>query len=205
MPNFTDDDDAWIEKAGFDPKVLHALGVVNVAWNSCEHGLIPLFCAAANMGLERAQLMIHDLGDVTICNKITDLLTLRKDYTDAEKQMILSALEAYEVNRLNRNQLSHFTIGPTGGAELELYRRKGPILMKESFPSALSDIRRVADDITLLVNYITDLAEYFLTKSRNSDPGPLPGIFRAPKRLWTPPPPNPQGRKRQPQSFPAKS
>jgi hypothetical protein len=63
------------------------------------------------MGLEPAQLMIHDLGDVTICNKIRDLLALRKEYIGAEKQMIFSALDAYEINRLNRNQLSHFTRG----------------------------------------------------------------------------------------------
>jgi hypothetical protein len=197
MPNFPDDD-PWIAKQGFDPKVLHALGAVNVAWNACEHGLIPLFCVATNTSLEAAQLMMHDLGDVTICNKIRDLLPLRPEYSDAEKQMIISALDAYDVNRINRNQLSHFTIGPTGREELELYRRKGPILMKERFPSDLSDIRRVANDIALLISYLGALSTYFRATASKPVAMPLPGILRAPQRLWTPPPPNPQGRKRQP-------
>jgi hypothetical protein len=33
----------------------------------------------------------------------------------------------------------------------------------------------------------------------------LPGILRAPQRLWTPPPPDPQGRKRQPPASPGKA
>jgi hypothetical protein len=192
------DDDPWIDKQGFDPKLLHALGAVNITWNACEHGLIPLFCIAANMTLEHGQGMMHDLGDVTVCNKIRDLLLLRREYSDAEKQMILSALDAYDVNRINRNQLSHFTIAPTGKATLELYRRKGPVLMKESFPSGLSDIRGVADDMHLLLRYMSVLSDYFRAKRQGREPGPLPGILRAPKRLWTPPPPDPKGRKHQP-------
>jgi len=179
-------DDLWVKKQGIDFRFLHALGAINFVWNACEHGLLPLFCIASNTSLDRAQLIVHDLGDTTICDKIRSLLTLHPEYSGQEKQMIFSALDAYDINRLNRNQLSHFSPN-LEESEIKLFRRKGPELMKDAFPSDLATIRRVADDIARLTGYFGVLSKYFLAKAKGREPGPLPGIIHAPERLWKPP------------------
>jgi hypothetical protein len=205
MTDFADD---WIRKhESIDSKICHALGFINIVWNACEHGLLPLFRAVTNLRGQEAFILTHDMGDVTLTNKIREFLPLRKDFLPAEKLMILSALEGYDVNRVNRNQLSHFSPVPSGsvlsvGKDLQFYRRKGPRFLADAIPSDLTSIRRVADDLVMLAAYLGALNRYLHGKHEKLPPMPMPGKLPLPERLWTPPPPNPQGRKRPPGNSP---
>jgi hypothetical protein len=190
-----DFDDPWIASRSrrIDPKILHALGLVNLSWNACEHGLLLLFCSTTNIGGKRALILTHDLGDVTLSNKIRDLMEI-SDHQPHEREAIERALDVYEICRLNRNQLSHFTPSHNQADELEMYRKKGPTLMEEQFPCDLATIRRVADEITHLTNHLSAIGNYFLAKLYGQKPGSLPQKPPLPGRVWTPPP---QGRPKQ--------
>ena len=189
-------DDIWIssKSSETDAKTLHALGSISLIWNACEYGLLALFCAATNTGARLAWIIIHDLGDVSISNKIRDALILSKNSED-KKGAILYALELYDVNRLNRNQLTHFL--PLVGLDgLALFRQKGPFIWPEWFPSDLKSVRRVADELAVLANYLSDVGNYFIAKMKGTAPEPLPERPPLPERLWKP---RPQGQpKRQP-------
>lgn len=180
--------DTWIssKSSKTDAETLHALGVVSLIWNACEYGLLPLFCTATNIDTRLAWIIIHDLGDIAISNKIHDALALSK-HSEDEKEAILYALKLYDTNRINRNQLAHFM--PIFGLDgLALFRQKGPIIWPEWFPSDLKSVRRVADELAALSNYISDVSNYFITKMKGTAPGPLPDRPPLPERLWKPPP-----------------
>jgi hypothetical protein len=92
-------EDKWIEERGtqVDAKLLHAIGLINLLWNTCEHGLLPLFCAATKLRGQMALILVHDLGDVSISTKIRDALPLSPHDQD-EKDAITYALGACPCN-----------------------------------------------------------------------------------------------------------
>lgn len=192
-------DDLWISSKSDKTvaETLHALGVVSLIWNACEYGLLPIFCAVTNIDTRLAWIIIHDLGDVATSNNIRDALATSK-HSVSEKEAILYAIDLYDMNRINRNQLTHFM--PIFGLDgLALFRQKGPFIWPEWFPSDLKSVRRVADELEVLCAYLSDVGEYF-TKMKGTAPGPLPNRPPLPERLWKPPPPNRPKRKSPPRS-----
>jgi hypothetical protein len=196
----TDLEDKWIEERGtkVDAKLLHAIGLINLIWNTCEHGLLPIFCAATKIRGQMASILIHDLGDISISNKIRDALPLSQHDQD-EKDAITYALELYDINRINRNQLHHFSPDFINNA-LVLYRKKGPVLGKEPFPSDLKTVRRIADEVMALAIYLANLGNYFVAKMYENTLGALPNRPPLPEKLWKPAPQTPSKppRQRQP-------
>lgn len=194
----TDLDDKWVrERSGqIDAKFLHAIGLVNLVWNTCEHCLLPLFCATTKITGKMALILVHDLGDTSISDKIRDALPL-SSHDQNETDAITYALDLYDINRQNRNQLHHFT-PEFANNELVLYRKKGPVLGKDKFPSDLKTVRRVADEITALAIYLSNLGTYFVAKMHENTLGALPDRPPLPDKLWKPPPANPPKPPRQP-------
>ena len=108
-------------------------------------------------------------------------------------------LKVYDINRLNRNQLTHFL--PSAFTNSDLARLKGPRFDPQPIPDTLEDMRRVADEVILLVNYLGGIVNLINKRQVSEKPDrilpSLPDKPPLPERLWKPPPP-PQGRKEQP-------
>lgn len=197
MPDLTDD--AWvISHSPIEAEKLHALGFITLAWNGAEIALFFLFAGATGLNGRLAWALTHEMGDVSMCNRIKDILPLGAlgvAVTDA----ILHSIELYDRNRMNRNQLSHFM--PSGGKDgIEFWRKKGPEIKPQPFASELKDIRRVGDEIISMQEYMTAVGNHLSALFHRQQPKSLPEKPPLPERLWTPPPPDPKGRKRPLQS-----
>jgi hypothetical protein len=197
-----DPNDPWIveatKKSGFDPERFHALGVVNFRWQSAERSLCHILTSLANLDTYTGWAIVHDMGDIYISNTIQELLNLAPTLSASSVEDMKYALKLYDVNRINRNQLTHFQTFAAGGT-VELMRMKGPRFDLHNINASLGEIRRVADDILTLKTFLHRASapiEWQLRKLRNpaSDPGaqpPSPDRPALPKTLWQP---RPQGR-----------
>jgi hypothetical protein len=75
---------------------------------------------------------------------------------------------------------------------------KGPNWNPRPFSDSVQDLRRVADDILNLFNYLVALSRILYSIDHSARPialpeqsPPLPDKVSLPERLWKPPPPNP--------------
>jgi hypothetical protein len=197
-------DDTWIAaNSQIAPEKLHALGVVSYRWNIAEASLKSLLIAVTRSDFAIIWAIIHDIGDVAISTSITEILgktAWPKPVADA----ILHGLKLYEANRINRNQLTHYL--PSSFVGVDLARLKGPDFNPEPIPNDVTDLRRVADDIGRLLEYIGTIISIIYSRqyagNANAILPPLPDTIPLPERLWKPPPPNPQGRKGSPGKAP---
>jgi hypothetical protein len=183
-------DDAWIRaNSELDPDVLHALGVIGLRWNSCEFGLKMLFSLATNIGYPNALLITQDMGSVSISNIIRGTKELPKRFPKNVDDVFF-ALDLFEINRLNRNQLTHYL--PAGNQSGETEFRRNKILGGiggELIPNSVSDVRRVAEEIRALRSYLAQLHNH-LTNLHYTAVYPLPERPPLPERLLKPPPPD---------------
>lgn len=179
------------------PEMLHALGTVTFRWNFCENHLSEMFAIIAGLSKELAWIITRDMGDVTICEKIEAAAKI-SDLDAAEQDALSAILSLYNVNRENRNQLTHFvTIFDVGRGPFA--RKSKTSFQPQPFPSSLADIRRVADDIMILVVQLLHFDSYLKVRSR-TERIPLPEIPPPPEKLWRPPPQARSERKRRPRS-----
>lgn len=191
--------DTWIAThSPISPEKLHALGYVNFVWNVCEHELFSLFATVMKIPEREAWVLVHDLGDISICLRIKEIARYRYPGTPY-LDLIENALEVYEVCRANRNQLTHFTIGIAHDKfELVLKRasKKPNTRDTQSISESVWDMRRVGRDINRLRG---QLAELWAVETFGGGELPLPSKLRVPAPLWTPRPQAPKAPKRQPQ------
>jgi hypothetical protein len=184
-------DDDWVKNASkIEPEKLHALGVITFMWNACEYKLFELFCVIFGITPQMAWLLVHDLGDVSISNRISAFLQNafpEPNGVRREIEVIENALEAYDVCRQNRNQFTHFALEHDLQAQQVYLRRqqKGPVLTRIPFPTELSDFRRVATELFGLNNHLNSIINYLRTSGQNPEQ-PLPGIVPLPELLAKP-------------------
>jgi hypothetical protein len=198
-------DDPWIAKhSAPEPEKMDALGYIIMLWNSCEHKLWILLTWIARIPVSISYTLLHSTSDVTMMNQIRDVTKL-SDLSSEHVTLIEHTLDYYDVCRLNRNQLCHFSIAegqPADDERIRFLRRKGPdLLASEPFLDSLEDIRRVADEVETLSHFLTDLT-LSIDSSRYGPQRPLPEKPPLPKRLWTPPPRNSPTRQPPPQPSP---
>jgi hypothetical protein len=186
-------DDPWIaEHSYIDPERLHALGVITLWWNHCERNLFFLFCFVMGCTPRVGWILAHDLGDVSISTKIKEMLKLRPIAPDMD-ELLLCCLQVYDVCRINRNSLTHFTASvPNPQADAAtiaaapFVRMKGPSPEASPLPSSLKDVRRVALEVHYLSVYLWKTHKALLAR-REGKPTELPPLIAVPELLWKPP------------------
>ncbi len=152
-------DDPWIaEHSYIDPERLHALGMITLWWNHCERNLFFLFCFVMQCTPRVGWILAHDLGDISISTKIKEMLKLRPVNPDID-ELLLCCLQVYDVCRINRNSLTHFTASvpspqADAAAVASFVRMKGPSPEASPLPSSLQDVRRVALEVHYLSVYL---------------------------------------------------
>jgi hypothetical protein len=204
-------DDPWIaEYSLIDPERLHALGVITLSWNHCERDLFFIFCAVMGCTPRVGWILAHDLGDISISTKITEMLKLRPIDKDVD-DLLRNALKVYDACRQNRNSLTHFTAtiskdDPTPDeAKIKsaaFVRMKGLSPIASALPSSLADIRRVAIEIHFLAVYLWKIYQALLLRAAGR-PAKLPPLVAVPDLLWKPPPQTPPEPKRPRRPSPA--
>lgn len=130
--------------------------------------------------------MVHDLQLPQICDRIKGFAETDRFDGDT-RSAILCALALFDVNRMNRNQLTHFL--PTGSRSgMEFWRNKGPSFDMDVIPSDVGTIRRVADEIRTAQAYQVNLANRLSARRENffAKPEPLPEKPPLPERIWKP-------------------
>ncbi len=186
--------DQWIAvHSPIHPGKLHALGLMHFHWGGCEYELTALFASIAKWPEREIWIMLHDQGDMAIIEKLKAFMSLR-GLTNAEIELINNALMAYDVCRVNRNQLTHFSISLAGPGRdddhLRLARKskKPSEMFGGPLPDDLWSLRRVANDIRKLRGHLRSLWIHFAFSKRQAAQ-PLPDKFTLPQRLWKPDPP----------------
>jgi hypothetical protein len=195
-------DDPWIEKNSIiDPERLHALGVVTVFWNHSERMLFFLFCFVCKFTPKFGWVIAHDMGAISLIERITELLKIRPLAND-EQELLVNALKIYEICRQNRNLLTHFTVNRSKEADDEFVflRTKGPSAAPKQFPSSLEDIRRVAFEIQTFSVYLHKIWKALIHREVDKST-PLPPIIALPELLWKPPLPTDANTQLQQKSF----
>ncbi len=165
---------------------LHAIGVIAFRWGRCELGLFLLLAAVAKLPRRDVWAMTHDLGDVSICDKI-HTFALRQGYHPDGLALIKNGLALYDRCRQNRNTVVHaWTFSSSLDPPLVRRSRKAIDPEPTPFPSSRTDLRRVADDIGGLATRLWFLD--CLLEERGLDaPIASPGILPLSEILWTPP------------------
>jgi hypothetical protein len=184
--------DPWISKySPIEPKKLHALGAITLAWNTCETHLLMLFIVVARITPPRAGWIIsHDLGSIALSERIAEIAKLRtKNHPEEADNLeaILHALKVYDDCRQNRNSLTHFKLQSDPSAtELNLVRMKGPSMEQHPLPDQLSDFRRVVEEIRALSANMRLLWKCLDARYNGTLP-PLPEKLPRRELIWKPP------------------
>lgn len=181
-------EDEWIKNHSIiDPHRLHALGVVQLWWTQCERHLLLIFCIVFNIPGRTGWIIGHDIGDVSLSNKIAEMLPYTK-LADDSIGSIINYISVYDRCRQNRNMLSHFVPSVKVGDDLTsaiFVRRKGIKGEKIELPSDLSDLRRVAEEILTLARFSWTLYRA-LDERRMGRNAQLPPLIVPPELLAKP-------------------
>jgi hypothetical protein len=186
MSNLTDD--PWVvSNSPLPADKLHAIGTIAFRWNECEFWLFLLLCAVSKLPRSDAWAMAHDLGDVAICTRVQVFATFRGYHPDA-MALIENVLKVYDLCRQNRNSIVHAWTR-TSGPDPSLARKSKKPDDPEAtpFPSTLTDLRRVADDVKSLSIRLW-LLNCFLEDGSMAKPLASPKKLPLPELLWKPPP-----------------
>lgn len=198
------DDDPWITDSIADPAKLHALGMVTVFWNMCEHALHGLFESVSRLPGDVSWAITHDMKDVTLCDKIMQM-SIKYGFGDDGIDLIKNTIDVYDRCRLNRNQFTHFHFAYNGSVEpSRLERLKGPDRIRVEIDDRLDTIRRVADEILTLAANIVFVRSRVDRHYLHDEPITWPRRLDVPVLIWKLPPPEPPAQRRQPKSSRAK-
>jgi hypothetical protein len=132
--------------------------MITLWWNHCEQNFFLLCCLVFNLPPRIGWITAHDIGDVSMANKIKEMMKVQPPQAD-EEALLGSCLDVYDACRQNRSSLTHFTaqasaIDPTNLTEATFVRMKGPSAQPVPLPSSLADIRRVAFEIKTFTVYL---------------------------------------------------
>jgi hypothetical protein len=186
-------DDPWIaENSTIDPERLHALGMITLWWNHCERNLFHIFHVVFNLRPKVAWVIAHDIGDMSLCEKIKEMLKIKSPDDDVA-EVLTYYLKAYDACRINRNTLTHFTgsisrAAPDDLSKITFVRMKGPSGQQNPLPSSLEDIRRVAHETRVFALHSWKLYKALAARAEGKQAS-LPPPIAPPEPLWKPPPP----------------
>lgn len=100
--------DSWIATySPIEPHKLHAMGYISYAWNACEQELLKMFGLVFAIPEQTAWTICHDMGDVSIANRIKAHAKLNLLKQVDLLEAIMAALDHYQICRVNRNSLMH--------------------------------------------------------------------------------------------------
>lgn len=187
-------DDPWIQcHSPIEPEKLHAIGVIAYKWNTCEIGIRILLDCISNRNIDVTWAETHDIRPSQLLKRIEKTISTSY-YKPPVKEAVLHAVKLYDVNRVNRNQLSHF-LPSASRTGMEIRNNKtsdfSAIFDSPTVRSELSDIRRVAEEIQALITYLEGMINYFFAGAVNIlEPRSLPEKPVPPEFHWKPPPPS---------------
>jgi len=96
-------DDPWIkDHSPIDPAKIHALGAITMAWNFCETNLFLLFAIVAKLKPKVAWIIVHDMGDIAVWERIQGIAKSRNDYYGDEITALKHADKIYDLCRRSR-------------------------------------------------------------------------------------------------------
>jgi hypothetical protein len=180
--------DQWvIDHSPIEFERLHALGYITFSWNQCEKSLFWLFSTIISLPEEQCWALVHDMGDVSVYPTIAALMKLKKYHAESVAA-IDNVLQAYDICRENRNQLTHFEVsGSADSFALMRKSKKRDTMAAANFPADLTDLREVATQIDRVDDYLwiltVVLGDYDPTK-----PGaPWPQKLQSPRSIVRPP------------------
>jgi hypothetical protein len=192
--------DPWIsEHSPIDAEKLHALGTITFYWNECEIGLYILFSMLSGLDWAKAWAIGNELREVSTASALRALSNLSAN-DEPVKSMIRETIVLYDRNRINRNTLTHFTVG-SGQGDVEFLRVRGPVWLPKPIPNDLADIRRVAENLKGLRDHFGHVANFFLSRRVTATSGDLdPAVPNVPALpdLLMPPPPQPSSSQSKP-------
>ena len=181
--------DSWIAThSPINTAKLHALGLVQFYWVGCENELLGLFSAISDWSERETWIMLHDQGDIGIINKLKEIMNIRNIPDDYSK-LIQQALQAYDICRINRNNLTHFTIVAgkenIDGDSLRLHRtsRKAGSMFGTEMEDDLWNIRVVANDIRKLRKQLIGLWMYEFRRKKENSTAITPKEMRLPRNI----------------------
>lgn len=196
--------DEWVQAnsdLGFER--LHAMGVVSSRWSQCELWLLCFLHAISGLSYEDTFILAGDLGDIAIWGRIKAIANAR-DVSAEDRETIDNTSKYYDACRLNRNSITHAWLRSeaTPKTPLATKSKKVAALELSEFISGRDEIRRVADEINILVERLWLLCGTF-PDWRERGPEALPQKLAVPDILSKPPPPAQTKPLRQPRASPA--
>lgn len=198
--------DPWIAShSPIDPARLHALGYINFQWNKVELAFRILYAAFVTGPFEAGWTESYDQRISDVSEKIRKSV-VASFHSEDLKIAALHCLDLIDINRKNRNQLTHFL--PSSESDGVIIRNNknadfSSIFAAPSVPSDLISLRQLAEEIDAAMAYIIGIINVVGTRSRSplqEPPQPLPDKPPLPKMLWTVP--RPPSRGRQPRHIP---
>ncbi|MEI7573289.1 MAG: hypothetical protein WCJ52_09225 [Phenylobacterium sp.] len=181
------DNDPWIElHSPISAEKLHALGNITFCWNGCEYWTGAIFSIVADLDQSIGRVITHDLGDVSIWQKIK-LISLDKKMKPEIINLLDHAAKIYDRCRTNRNTYVHASGGLIGRGGLSLMRRKGPTQFGDYIPDGLEDLRRVSEELIVLNRFLQEVAMYIMDVREGIRVLPPPSMPDLPKEVWVSP------------------
>lgn len=185
--------DRWIEAhSPIEPERLHALGYMNVRWNSCELAFKAIYSFSTRKNFAESWTLSQERRYRQLCKEIRTFFTESQNTEDVKKS-VLFALTLFDVNRRNRNQLTHYLFGTTKEGRV-LWNSENPsyaaIFDQQPVPSDLKSIRSVCEQLDELLIYASGIVGFFSNRHLGGffePPPPLPDKPALPKRIWQPP------------------
>jgi hypothetical protein len=147
-----------------------------------------------------AWAIMHEMGGLTIAAAIKELVSKRTD-DDPLKAAVLHILVLHDLNRMNRNQLTHFMPVKIESG-IALWRVKGPNFTPLVIPDSVETLRHISEDINRFMWYVSAAITYLNQQRRGQSPSPLPEKPPLPERLVRPLPPKQPKQPRQRRSSP---
>jgi hypothetical protein len=183
------DRDRWIlAHSPIEAKKLHAIGYISLRWNTCELWLRVLLACVIGEDFAKIWTENHDSRTSDIAKKIRNVVSKSRN-SAAVKEAMIYALDLYDINRLNRNQFTHFVVSGTKNG-LELRNNKNSswdqIFKLPAIRAELADIRRVAEEIDTMSCHLAGLFNCFSAGVLVQEPS-LPDKPPRPQRVWIPP------------------
>lgn len=158
-------DNSWISaNSPIEFEKLHALGVVVYRWNACELGMRTLLASLKGPPFAEVWKDHSKSKRKPLLVAVESAIAASFHHEEA-KEAARYAVKLYEVNAENKNQLLHF-LASGSIAGIKLYNNKtsnfSEIFERQPIPSDLKDFRRVADEITACMRYITAMSNYLV-------------------------------------------
>jgi hypothetical protein len=182
-------DDRWIKDwSVIDPAKEHALGVLTLAWTSCEIQMLALFIMLAQLDPRQGWIIAHDLGNIAIAERVLETAKYRLEQNQLPQEAfagLKQTLRAYDVVRQNRNTFTHSKTVTTPAGAREVVRMKGPSMYREPLPNDLEAFRRVAIDTRRLAAHLREMWEY-VEQLNKGKAAAAPTSLSVPELVWKP-------------------